>query len=67
MKPRTITATVEGRTHQISEMWIVGASRHMTIQQAVEHWHIQTVLHELAQAREQMAFRAGYASEPVLA
>lgn len=46
---RMVTAKVDGRTYQIPEMWLIGASTHMTLEQAVRHWHEQALAEMMLQ------------------
>jgi hypothetical protein len=40
---RYVTVRVGGATYEIPEMWLVGATRTMTYQQAILHWGEQAM------------------------
>jgi len=45
--PVTITATVDGRTHEIPQAWLMGFTlMNGSYEDAIRHWHEQTILQE---------------------
>lgn len=43
---RVVTVKFEGRTYQIPDIWLAGASRRMGVNGAVRHWHEQELMAE---------------------
>jgi hypothetical protein len=48
---RYATVTIEGRTYQIPDMWLMGMCRRMTTLEAVRHWHEQELMQEAFNAQ----------------
>lgn len=55
-RPRVVTATIDGKTYLIPEMWLVGFTHggRRSVAEAVQHWHEQEQMEQACQ-RQRLA------------